>query len=112
MPAEDLVRVLHMIEAAELVSEFMSGRQRDDLDKDRMLLFAVVRAVEVLGEAAGKVSESTRTAAPDLPWAAMTGMRNRLIHGYFDIDTEIVWQTVAEEIPTLLPKLHALADEE
>ena len=108
MHAEDRVRILHMVDAAESVLQFMAERSRADLDSDRMLLFAVVRAVEVIGEAAAKVSDPTRTANPDIPWAAMVGMRNRLIHGYFDIDTEIVWKTVSLEIPTLLPRLRAL----
>jgi len=76
-----------------------------------MLLFAVVRAIEVIGEAAGRVSHDTRALAPDVPWNAIAGMRNRLIHGYFDIDTEIVWKTVTEEIPTLLPGLRALVQD-
>lgn len=67
-----------MIDAAETVGQFMSGRSRADLDSDRMLLFAVVRAIEVVGEAAGKVTEETRTEAPEIPWAAIVSMRNRL----------------------------------
>jgi uncharacterized protein with HEPN domain len=66
-----------------------------------MLLFATVRALEVIGEAAGKVSDDTRSAAPQTPWRAMVGMRNRLIHGYFDVDTEVVWRTVKNELPEL-----------
>ena len=88
MRAEDRVRVCHMIDAAEAVGEFIEGRNRRDLDHDRMLLFAVVRAIEVIGEAAAKVSAETRAAAPVIPWGAIVGMRNRLIHGYFDIDAE------------------------
>lgn len=97
-----------MIDAAETVGQFMSGRSRADLDSDRMLLFAVVRAIEVVGEAAGKVTEETRTEAPEIPWAAIVSMRNRLIHGYFDIDPEIVWKTVSKELPDLLPRLQCL----
>lgn len=66
-----------------------------------MLLFATVRALELIGEAAGNVSDNTRSAAPQIPWRAMVGMRNRLIHGYFDIDTEVVWRTVKSELPEL-----------
>lgn len=108
MRAEDVARIRHMIDAAETVRQFMAGRQRADLDSDRMLLFAVVRAIEVVGEAAGKVTEETRSDAPDIPWSAIVSMRNRLIHGYFDIDTEIVWKTVARELPDLLPRLQRL----
>ncbi len=108
MRAEDVARIRHMIDAAETVGQFMSGRQRPDLDSDRMLLFAVVRAIEVVGEAAGKVSEETRATSHDIPWGAIVSMRNRLIHGYFDIDTEIVWKTVSKELPDLLPRLQRL----
>lgn len=108
MRNDDRVRVLHMIDAADAVGQFMTGRQRADLDTDRMLLFAVVRAVEVIGEAASKVSEETQAKAPGIPWGGIVSMRNRLIHGYFDIDTEIVWKTVTDELPVLLPELRAL----
>jgi uncharacterized protein with HEPN domain len=83
----------------------MQGRDRSALEHDRMLLFAVVRAVEVLGEAASKVTAETRERHADLPWRAASSMRNRLIHGYFDIDREIVWVTVTAELPALVKKL-------
>ncbi len=105
MRADDRVRLLHMRDAAEAVVEFVAGRQRDDLDSDRMLLFAVVRAIEVIGEAAGRVSDDVRTTHPSIPWTAIVGMRNRLVHGYFDIDKSVVWRTATEEIPALLAKL-------
>jgi uncharacterized protein with HEPN domain len=108
MRDEDRARILHMIEAAESVAQFVEGRSRDDLDRDRMLLFAVVHAVEIFGEAANKVSPDTRAAAPRVPWAAVVSMRNRLIHGYFDIDAAVVWKTATAEIPPLLPLLRAL----
>ena len=76
-----------------------------------MRLFAVVRALEVIGEAAGRVSEETRSSTPDIPWRAMIGMRNRLSHGYFDIDTEVVWQTVTSEFPNPTPRIRAALDD-
>jgi uncharacterized protein with HEPN domain len=76
-----------------------------------MLLFALVRAIEVIGEAAGRVSETTREAAADIPWSLIVLMRNRLIHADFDVDNDVVWKTVAEELPVLLPKLRALVSE-
>ena len=109
MRDEDRVRLLHMVEAAESVAQFVAGRSRDDLDRDRMLLFAVVHAIEVLGEAANKISLETRAVAPQIPWGAIVSMRNRLIHGYFDINTTIVWKTATAEIPALVPRLRALA---
>lgn len=97
-----------MIDAAEAVASFIAGRDRPDLTTDRMLLFAVVRAIEVLGEAAARTSPETRAASPDVPWPAIVGMRNRLIHGYFDVDADIVWKTATTELPDLLPRLKRL----
>jgi uncharacterized protein with HEPN domain len=110
MRDEDRIRILHMIDAAEAVAQFMEGRSRDDLDRDRMLLFALVHAIEVLGEAASKLSPDARAATPQIPWGAIVSMRNRLIHGYFDIDAAIVWKTATVEVPALLPSLRLLVD--
>lgn len=109
MLTEDQIRVQHMIDAAESAAQFLDGRQRCDLDSDRMLLFAVVRSIEIIGEAAGRVSMETRETSLEIPWNAIISMRNRLIHGYFDIDTEVVWKTVTEELPTLLRQLRILS---
>lgn len=97
-----------MIEAAETACDFVSGRTRGDLDADRMLVFALVRAIEIVGEAGSKVSAPTREVTTDVPWSLIVSMRNRLVHAYFDIDHEVVWKTATEELPQLLPKLRAL----
>jgi len=97
-----------MIDAAQSVERFTAGRARADLETDEMLQFAVVHAVELIGEAANKVSADTRAEASSIPWGDIVGMRNRLIHGYFDIDLDILWKTVRDEIPPLLGKLRAL----
>jgi uncharacterized protein with HEPN domain len=94
-----------MIEAAETARQFIAGRQRSALDENRMLLFALVRAIEVIGEAASKVLLETRTATPSVPWPAIIAMRNRLVHAYFDIDRDILWRTVSEEVPALVSLL-------
>jgi uncharacterized protein with HEPN domain len=105
MQPEDAVRIRHMIDAAEAARSFVDGRQRSSLDEDRMLLFALVRAVEIVGEAASRVTLETRCATPAVPWTAIIGMRNRLVHAYFDIDRDILWKTVTDEIPDLIPRL-------
>jgi uncharacterized protein with HEPN domain len=91
------------------LSAIALGRERAELDTDRMLLFAVIRAIEVIGEAASKISEETRSAHGAIPWKAIVGMRNRLIHAYFEINTQTVWETATAEIPAVLPHLRALA---
>jgi uncharacterized protein with HEPN domain len=105
---EDRVRIAHMIEAAEAACGFISGRTRDDLENSHMLAFAVVRAIEIVGEAASRVSPAVRRAAREIPWTGIISMRNRLIHGYSAIDCEIVWKTVTEELPELIGKLRTL----
>jgi uncharacterized protein with HEPN domain len=96
-----------MIESAEAAASFTQGRGRADLDSDRLLAFASARAIEVFGEAASKLSAETRQALPQIPWGPMIGMRNRIVHAYFDIDFDILWSTATEEIPPILPLLRA-----
>jgi len=89
-----------MADAIDAALRFVKDRPRADLDTDEMLLFALVRAVEVVGEAAAKVSHEGRGMA-NLPWAAVVGMRNRFVHAYFDINRDILWATVTESLPQL-----------
>lgn len=100
MNPADRVRLQHMRDAVELAARFIDGRLRGDLDTDPMLLFALVRAIEIIGEAAARVSEGTR-AGIEIPWTAVVGMRNRLIHAYFDVDKDILWATAVQSLPAL-----------
>ena len=84
------------------------GRSREDLGRDRMLALSIVRCIEIVGEAASRVSGETRTLAPQFPWQDMVGMRNRLIHAYFDIDLDRVWDTVLDDLPSLITQLEEL----
>ncbi|MBM3556435.1 MAG: DUF86 domain-containing protein [Alphaproteobacteria bacterium] len=97
-----------MIEACRRAMDFVHRRQRDDLDHDQLLLFALVRALEIVGEAAGRVSSETRGKFPMVPWVQIVGMRNRLVHAYFDINRDVLWRTVSREIPDLLASLEAI----
>ena len=101
MNPRDQVRLQHLANALNSAIRFAQGRQRGDLDTDEMLLFALVRAIEIAGEAASRVTVETRAQLPDLPWASIIGMRNRLVHAYFDINRDILWTTVAEAAPPL-----------
>lgn len=105
MRPDDLVRLKHMQDATASALRFVDGRSRQDLDSDEMLLFALVRAVEVIGEAASKVSAAGRAELPDIRWAAIVGMRNRLVHAYADVDRDILWSTVLDELPGLRSRL-------
>ncbi len=100
-----------MVDAAEVLATFVEGKTSQDLSRDRMLLFAIVRAIEILGEAASRLSPEAQTQVGDVPWSSIIAMRNRLIHGYFDIDTEIVWKTATLEVPALLGALKRAVSE-
>ena len=100
-----------MAEAAEAALRFCRGRARVDIDTDDMLRFAPTRAVEIIGEAANKVSADARTQVPGIAWPAIVGMRNRLVHAYFDVDSEILWTTVTERLPSLSQELRQALSE-
>lgn len=105
MSPDDRWRVAHMIEAAEHALAFTAGRSRADLDSDVMLRLALTRAVEILGEAASQVSEAGRNELSDIPWPRIVGMRNRIVHAYFDINLDILWDTLQLDLPPLLAQL-------
>ncbi|HET8797874.1 MAG TPA: HepT-like ribonuclease domain-containing protein [Thermoanaerobaculia bacterium] len=94
-----------MLDAAEAAADFARGRTRRDLEADRMLLFALTRAIEIVGEAASKVGEGTRAQLSRIPWPMIVAMRHRIVHAYFDINLDILWRTVAEELPALVHEL-------
>jgi len=110
MNSDDLIYVQHMLDAAGKACAFVQDRTRAALDEDEILALALVRLLEVLGEAARNVSSATRTASPELPWSQLVATRNRLIHGYFDVDLDIVWTIVTVDLPLLLPRLVALEE--
>ncbi len=94
MRADDLVRLRHMLDAAREALRFCEGRLRADLGSNRMLLLSVVKSIEIVGEAATQISPESRRELPDIPWDDIVGTRNRLVHAYFRINLDIVWQTV------------------
>ena len=104
-PPDDVIRLRHLREAAEKAIDFSSDRTRQSLDDDELLRLGLTKLVEIVGEAAKQVSEPTRSAHPEVPWSAAARMRDRLIHHYFDIDLDILWVTVTEDLPELLMAL-------
>jgi uncharacterized protein with HEPN domain len=83
MRPDDLIRLRHMLESAREAVDFMVQKRRQDLDDDRVLLPALMKAIEIIGEAVSKVSEQTKAKYDSIPWRQIVGMRNRLIHAYY-----------------------------
>jgi uncharacterized protein with HEPN domain len=102
-----------MLDAAAEAMAFAKDRAPRDLSSDRMLLLSLVKEIEIIGEAATQVSQEFRDGHPDIPWAGIRGMRNRLIHAYSDVNIGLVWSTVVSALPELAQQLKTLlADKE
>jgi uncharacterized protein with HEPN domain len=110
MQPEDRVRLQHMRDAAREAIGFAANRERADLDSDRQLLLSLVKDIEIIGEAASRIGPETRAAHASLPWAAIIGMRNRLVHAYFDIDPDVVWNTIESDLRPLLAAVQTILD--
>lgn len=108
MQKDDAVPLRHTLDAAKKAVLFLEGRRREDLEEDEMLGFAVVRLLEIIGEAAKLVSPELREKHPEIPWSAMVGMRNRLIHGYFDVNYDIFRDTVTSDLPPVIDDLECI----
>ncbi len=101
-----------MLEAAREGMAFVRSRTQADLATDAQLRFALVRALEIIGEAASRIDPEFRRTHPEIPWQPIIGARNRLVHAYFDIDHDIVWATATQALPKLVPMLEVLLEAE
>jgi uncharacterized protein with HEPN domain len=111
MNDNDRVRLRHILDAGREALSFIEGRTREDLSRDRMLLLALIKEIEIIGEAASRISAESREKLPAVPWPLIVGMRNRLIHAYADVNLMVVWSALTIELPELLRELEAaLAD--
>jgi len=108
MRKDDRIRLQHMLDAANEALTFIQGKVRAELDSDRMLVLSLIRELEIIGEAASKVSAVTRSQNTSIPRQDITGMRNRLIHAYFDVDLDTVWSTVSRDLPTLKAQIEKI----
>ena len=109
---EDIVRLRHMLDFARKAVQFTRGKSRADLDANEMLAMATIHSIEILGEAARPVSPEMRRRYPDVPWEAIAGTRNRLAHGYIDVDLDIIWAIVDIDLPPLVKHLERMLKSE
>jgi uncharacterized protein with HEPN domain len=105
---DDQVSMRHMLEHTREARRMISGRERSGLKSDRMLQLAMTRLIEIIGEAASRVSTSTREKHKEIPWPDIMGMRNRLVHGYDMVDLDLLWDTVESDLPPLIAQLESI----
>lgn len=101
----DLQSLLDMLQSAQIVMNYLKGRSQGELATDLQFQDAMIRRLLIIGEASKRVSETTRQALTTIPWIAINGMRNRLVHEYDEIDLEIVWDTAVNNLPILILEL-------
>jgi uncharacterized protein with HEPN domain len=101
----DLHSLLDMLQSAQIVADYLQGRSQNELTTDLQLQDAIIHRLLIIGEASKRVSEITRQTLPAIPWAAISGMRNRLVHEYDEIDLDVVWDTAVNGLSSLILEL-------
>jgi uncharacterized protein with HEPN domain len=109
---DDLSRLKHILDACREALTFVKGQSKEDLQNNRMLALALVKELEIIGEAANSISMDCQLRYPMIPWKDMIGMRNRLVHAYFGINYDVVWQTVWENLPLLQVDVERIIEQE
>jgi uncharacterized protein with HEPN domain len=109
-PPKSAVLLRHMLDHAREAVSMVRGKTRADLDTDRKLNLALVRLLEIVGEAAGRISKEERDRYSNIPWAEIVGLRNRLIHGYDEVDLDILWEIVTADLTPLIKNLEKLLE--
>ena len=107
----DMIKLRHMLDHAREAAELIAGKQKAELKQNRVLELALIRLVEIVGEASAKVSSDTQKKYPTIPWPQVIGMRNRLIHGYDSVDLDVLWDTIEIDLPPLIGELDKILKE-
>ena len=110
-PREWLFRLEDIVESSALIAVYVQGMSYADWVKDRKTIDAVVRNLQIIGEATNHVPEDVQSRYSNVPWAQLRGMRNILIHEYFGVDTDILWRAVTEDVPRLRKQIKKIIDE-
>jgi uncharacterized protein with HEPN domain len=108
-PRDPATRLRHILDHAKEAVAMAEGKSRADLDRDRQLNLALVRLLEIIGEAASHIPEEIRASHPHVPWAQIVSLRNRLIHGYDAVDFDVLWKILSPDLPPLIAALEKAA---
>ena len=112
MGKEDIVYLRHIFDAISRIDEYTQTMNYNDFASNHLVQDGVIRQIEIMGEATKKLSESIRNKYPDVPWKDMAGMRDKLIHHYFGVDMEAVWDTTKKDVPVLREKIESIIEAE
>lgn len=110
MTPPDALYLRHMLDAIDRVIEATQRVTREDFNRDWMIQDAIVHELQILGEAAGRVSRELTDQHPEIPWRKVTGLRHKIVHDYFAVDLDIVWDTATLDAPGIRPIVRALLD--
>ena len=102
---DDRLRLQHMFDAINEILSFIKGKEQKELDENRMLSLAIVKLLEIIGEASKKLSKSFKDNHPNIPWRKMTGLRDIIIHHYYELDDDIIWNVIQDELPRIEEEL-------
>lgn len=105
---DDAVYVQHMLDSIARIESYTEDVGEREFKEEPLIQDAVIRHLEIVGEAASRISEATQQRHDDVPWRDITGMRNKLIHGYFGVDVDVVWETIVEDLPPLKRQLESI----
>ncbi len=109
---DETITLRQMLDHVEEAVSLSKDRERRDLESDRMLCLALLKLVEIVGEAATRIPDATQARYPDIPWREIIGTRNRLIHGYDAVDFNILWEIVTGDFPALACRIRAILPEQ
>lgn len=109
---DDRVYIGHMLDTANKAIGFVVGVEREEFDNNELLRLSLTHLLQIIGEAARRVSPDFRAAYPTIPWKAVVGMRSKVVHDYLDVDEDVVWDTVKNDLPPLIVELETIIDSE